>query len=46
LFEISHADLSDKRLWIVDRRSLIRQFPRFMDLSIHLQPAFRPAILP
>jgi hypothetical protein len=36
LFEISHADLL----------SIRKRFPRFADLSIHLQPVFRPAILP
>jgi hypothetical protein len=36
LFEISHADLS----------SIGKRFPRFADLPIHLQPVFRPAILP
>jgi len=36
LFEISHADLNG-RSRIMDRRCSI-QFPRFMDLAIHLQP--------
>jgi hypothetical protein len=38
MFEISHADFMDKRSWIMDRRSNIQEFPRFVGLSTNLQP--------